>query len=74
MKDSTLVKNIENYISHYMNDDMSVIFDKIGMDMPVELEGSEYEEIMEKATNAAFDYFLKHPDQMTNKFGEVFKF
>jgi hypothetical protein len=67
-------QDVEKYVSHYMNDDMSVIFDKIGMDMPVELEGDEYEQIMDEAREKAIEYFTKHPDQMTNKFGDPFKF
>jgi hypothetical protein len=65
-------KKVSQYITHYMEEDMSVIFDKIGMDMPSSLEGDEYEEIMENAHIEAFDFFLKNPEQMTNKFGDPF--
>lgn len=65
---------VEQYIDRYMNDDMSVIFDTIGMDMPVELEGDEYHQTMDDAREVATAYFMKHPEEMKNKFGEPYKF
>lgn len=65
---------VDTYIEHYMNNDMSVIFDAIGMDMPIELEGDEYEQTMEDARQVANAYFMKHPEEMKNKFGEPYKF
>ncbi len=65
---------VEQYVDRYMNDDMSVIFDTIGMDMPVELEGDEYHQTMDDAKEVATAYFMKHPEEMKNKFGEPYKF
>lgn len=65
---------VEQYVDRYMNDDMSVIFDTIGMDMPVELEGDEYHQTMDDARQVANAYFMKHPEEMKNKFGEPYKF
>jgi DNA repair protein RadC len=70
----TIDEKVEKYIDYYMNDDMSVIFDTIGLDMPEELEGDEYEETMELAREQAERVFTLNPDMMTNKFGDPFDF
>jgi len=76
LADGTLVnvEQIEAYIDHYMTADMSVIFDKINLDMPTSLDGTEYEDTMDKAREMAEELFLSNPKQMTDKFGKPFNF
>ena len=77
-KDGKAVKElnekVKEYVKHYLNGDMSVIFDQIGMDMPVKLEGDKYHQIMGDAEDTAIEYYRRHPSTMTDKFGSPFKF
>jgi len=64
----------KRYVDYYMAEDMAFIFDKIGMDMPTELEGEYFETEMDDARTFAEGYFTENPDEMTDKFGNPFAF
>jgi hypothetical protein len=66
-------EDIHNYVSYGLENNMEDIFDMIGIDMPIDLEGDEYENVMSNAYDTAFSYFKKYPEDMTNKFGRKFK-
>lgn len=64
----------KRYVDYYMLEDIAFIFDKIGMDMPTELEGEYFEDQMSDARTYAESYFTENPDEMTDKYGNPFAF
>jgi len=64
----------KRYVDYYMEEDIAFIFDKLGMDMPTELEGEYFETEMDDARTFAEGYFTENPDEMTDKYGNPFAF
>jgi hypothetical protein len=62
----------KRYVDYYMAEDITFIFDKIGMDMPTKIEGEYFETEMADARTFAEGYFTENPDEMTDKFGNPF--
>jgi hypothetical protein len=63
-KGGSVSESISEFVDKQMEENMESIFDQIGMDMPKELDGEEYEQIMDEAREKAVEHYTKHPEKM----------
>lgn len=52
--------NIEKYVDDLLENKFEKLFDILGLDLPAELEGEEYEEAKQKV----IEYFEQNPEQI----------
>lgn len=43
-----------------------VIFDQLGLDMPSEMDGEEFEQLFDEAREKAIEFYTKNPDRLKN--------
>lgn len=54
----------EAYVLYLLNNRYEELFDTLGLDMPQELYGEQFENAFEEAKNLGIEYYMHHPEEI----------